>query len=181
MKKLILLWFLMAVVAVLPAQTQHMKFMGIDLNCTQSTFISKLKGKGFVEDNSGSHENRIFMKGTFAGEKVKLEIRSASKSHLVHSVFVCFNLSTSYSYDALKAQLSKYGEYTEVRNVKEDDGVVKYVTDYARWDTDTDPETGNFNSIVLYKCSYRSTSPFVIAYLDRRNALLDVKEVSSDF
>ena len=95
MKKCICLLALWLFALAAPAQSQHMKFMGIDMNCTISTFMSKLKGKGFTEDASSHQDNKVVMKGTFAGEKVKLEVRCASKSHLVYSVMVCFNLSTS--------------------------------------------------------------------------------------
>ena len=181
MKKCICLLALWIFALAAPAQSQHMKFMGIDMNCTISTFMSKLKGKGFTEDLSSHQDNKVVMKGTFAGEKVKLEVRCASKSHLVYSVMVCFNLSTSYNYETLKAQLAKYGPCQEFKNVPEGQGHVKYVTDYAQWNTDKDAETGYTNSIILSKCSYRSTSPYIISYIDRRNSLLDVQEVSSDF
>lgn len=182
MKKFFLLISFLAFVLVGPAQTQHMKFMGVDLNCTMSTFMSKLKGKGFVQDVNNSRDNLVYMKGTFAGEKVKLEIRCATKTHLVYSVMVCFNMSTSFNYETLKTQLEKYGTDTqEFKNVNDDEGYVKYATDYMVWNTDKDPETGFSNKIVLTKCSYRGTSPYVISYIDRRNSLLDVQEVSSDF
>ena len=88
-----------------------MKFLGIDLNCTMTTFVNKLKGKGFVQDMNTSHDNTVVMKGMFAGEKVKVEIKGAAKTHLICSVYVCFNLSTRYTYEALKNQLKdKYGE-----------------------------------------------------------------------
>ena len=84
--------------------------------------------------------------------------------------------------DKLKEQLAKYGtDVKEYKDVKEDGGFVKYSSDYVVWNTDKEPETGYANQIVLTKCSYRSTSPFIISYIDRRNSLLDVQEISSDF
>ena len=74
MKKIFSLLFLILAVLVGNAQTQPMKFLGIGMNSTMSTFVSKLKGKGFVEDVSHTKPNYTVMKGTFAGERVKLEI-----------------------------------------------------------------------------------------------------------
>lgn len=160
-----------------------MKFLGIDLNCTMTTFVNKLKGKGFVQDMNTSHDNTVVMKGMFAGEKVKVEIKGAAKTHLICSVYVCFNLSTRYTYEALKNQLKdKYGEeYQEFNKIKEDEGFVQYSTDYIIWNTDKDPDNGNCNRVVLSKCSYRGSSPFVISYIDSRNSIIDLQEIKSDF
>lgn len=95
MKKLIVTIWLSIMVFVGLAQTQPMRFMGISLNCTMSTFTSKMKGKGFAEDPSNSRENFVVMKGLFAGEKTRAEVRCAAKTHMVSSVYVCFNRSTS--------------------------------------------------------------------------------------
>ena len=165
------------------AQTQPLKFMGISMNCTMSTFSSKLKGKGFLPDANGSRDNFMVMKGLFAGEKVRLEVTCAAKTHMVSSVFVCFNRSTSYTYEGLKKMLSeKYGsDYQEYTGLKEEGGYVKYVTDYAEWKNAIDTVTGDCNKVVLSKCSYRSTSAYVISYLDGRNSKTEAIEKFSDF
>ena len=94
MKKIIFtVLFCVALVAGY-AQTQPMKFLGVSMNSTMSTFVSKLKGKGFVEDVSHTKPNYTVMKGTFAGERVKVEIRSAAKTHLIYKVDVYFNIPT---------------------------------------------------------------------------------------
>ncbi|MBO4504573.1 MAG: hypothetical protein J5730_07170 [Bacteroidales bacterium] len=183
MKKLILSTVLLLMFCVGFAQTQPMKFMGISLNCTMSTFTSKLKGKGFVPEANGSRDNFMVMKGLFAGEKVRLEVTCAAKTHMVSSVFVCFNRSTSYTYESLKKMLSeKYGsDYQEYTGLKEEGGYVKYVTDYAEWKNATDTVTGDCNRVVLSKCSYRSTSSYVISYLDGKNSKTEAAEKFSDF
>lgn len=165
------------------AQTQPMKFLGIGMNSTMSTFISKLKGKGFVEDMNHSKPNYTMMKGNFAGERVKLEIRSAAKTHLIYKVDVYFNMSTQFTYPDLQERLrGKYGEITqEVNNIKEEPIFVKYTTDYSKWQTDTDTLTQGFNTIILSKCSYHSTSPVVISYIDGKNSKIEALEVNSDF
>lgn len=168
----------------LRAQTQPMKFMGIAMNSTQSTFVSKLKGKGFVEDVSHSKPNLVVMKGLFAGERVKIEVRCAAKTHLVYGVYVYFNMSTRFTYDDLRSRLSgKYGEnFEETVGLKNDDfAYVKYTTDYTQWFTDKDEESGAHNTIVLSKCSYHSTSPYVISYIDGKNSKVEMLEVNSDF
>lgn len=184
MKKSLLAAILIVASIFCEAQTQHMKFLGIDLNCTISTFTSKLKGKGFVQDVNNSHENFVLAKGVFAGEKTKLEVRCAAKTHLISSVHVCFNMSTSYTYEDLQNRLKdKYGEvFSTNKGLKEEDVYgIKYVTDYTKWEVNKDEETGAYNIIILAKCSYRSTSPLIIAYIDSRNSQIVIQEVNSDF
>ena len=165
------------------AQTQPMKFLGIGMNSTMSTFISKLKGEGFVEDVNHTKPNYTVMKGTFAGERVKLEVRSAAKTHLVYKVDVYFNMSTQFTYPDLQERLSgKYGEIAqEVNNIKDEPIYVKYTSDYSKWQTDTDTLTQAYNMIILSKCSYHSTSPVVITYIDGKNSKVEALEVNSDF
>lgn len=183
MKKLIVLFAFLCAAFLGNAQSQHMKFLGVDLNCTMTTFVSKLKGKGFVQDMNGSHDNTVIMKGMFAGEKVKLEIRASSKTHLICSVAVCFNMSTRYTYEVLKKELQdKYGaDAQEFNKLKEEDVYTSYVTDYVKWNTDRDTITDACNVVVLSKCSYRGSSPYVISYIDTKNSIIDAQEIKSDF
>ena len=183
MKKIIITFFYVFAVAIGYAQTQPMKFLGISMNSTMSTFVSKLKGKGFVEDVNHAKPNYTVMKGTFAGERVKLEIRSAAKTHLIYKVDVYFNMSTQFTYPDLQELLSgKYGEIAqEVNNIKEEPIFVKYTTDYSKWQTDTDTLTQGFNTIILSKCSYHSTSPVVISSIDGKNSKVEMLDVNSDF
>lgn len=183
MRKILSTLLLIVAVAVCHAQTQPMKFLGIGMNSTMSTFTSKLKGKGFVEDVNHTKPNYTVMKGTFAGERVKLEIRSAAKTHLVYSVNVFFNMSTQFTYPDLQGRLSgKYGEIAqEVNDIKDEPVFVKYTTDYSVWQTDTDTLSQAYNRIILSKCSYHSTAPVVITYIDGKNSKVEALEVNSDF
>ena len=183
MKKILATILLIVAVALCQAQTQPMRFLGIGMNSTLSTFVSKLKGKGFVEDASHSKPNYTVMKGTFAGERVKVEIRSAAKTHLIYKVDVFFNMSTQFTYPDLQGRLSgKYGEMAqEVNDVKDEPIYVKYTTDYSRWLVNTDTLTQESNTIILSKCSYHSTSPVVITYIDGKNSKVEALEVNSDF
>lgn len=183
MKKLLFtVLFCMALVFSF-GQTQPMKFLGVGMNSTMSTFVSKMKGKGFVEDVNHTKPNYTVMKGTFAGERVKIEIRSAAKTHLVYCVNVFFNMSTQFTYPDLQDRLSgKYGEIVqEVNNIKEEPIYVKYTTDYSKWQTDVDTVNQAFNTIILSKCSYHSTSPVVITYIDGKNSKVEALEINSDF
>jgi len=165
------------------AQTKPMKFMGIGMNSTLNTFTNKLKGKGFVQDESHNKPNLIIMKGVFAGERVKLEIHSAAKTHLVYKVNVLFNVSTQFTYEDLKQRLTdKYGEISLEKNkIKDEPVFIKYTTDYTQWKMDTDTVTNNFNAIILSKCSYHSTTPLTITYMDGKNSKIEALEVNSDF
>ncbi len=183
MRKIVLAFLFCLAALVGTAQTHPMRFMGIGMNSTLSTFVSKLKGKGFVEDPNHSKPNMVVLKGVFAGERVKLEVKSAAKTHLVYSVNVYFNMSTQFTYPDLQSRItSKYGEpVLELNNVKEEPVFVKYTTDYTRWQLDTDTVTQAYNAIVLSKCSYHSTSPLTITYLDGKNSKVEALEVNSDF
>lgn len=183
MKKILTTCLLVALLALGNAQTQPMRFLGIGMNSTLSTFVSKLKGKGFVEDASHSKPNYTVMKGTFAGERFKVEIRSAAKTHLIYKVDVFFNMSTQFTYPDLQGRLSgKYGEMAqEVNEIKDEPIYVKYTTDYSRWLVNTDTLTQESNTIILSKCSYHSTSPVVITYIDGKNSKVEALEVNSDF
>lgn len=183
MKKILLLMAFVCAVLLAPAQTQPMKFLGISMNCTMNTFVNKLKGKGFTQEPNDNHPNTVFMKGTFAGERVKIEIRAAAKTHLVYIVVVNFNRSTSYKYEGLKEILvDKYGDnYKEFNKLKEEDKYAKFVTDYMVWRLNEDEETQNCNRLVLSQCSYRANFPLVLSYIDGKNSIIDLQEVESDF
>ncbi len=183
MKRIILIIAMFLMVGSISAQVQPMKFLGINMNCTMNTFVNKLKGKGFVQDANTNHPNTVFMKGTFAGERVKLEIRAAAKTHLVYIVVVNFNRSTSYTYSGLKETLlEKYGDNSkEFNKLQEEDKYAKFVTDYMVWRLNEDEETHNCNRLVLSQCSYRANFPLVLSYIDGKNSIIDLQEVESDF
>ena len=124
--------------------------------------------------------NPIYM---FAGEKVKVQAHCATKTHLICNVNVCFFMSTRYTYEKLKSELTeKYGDkYVEAHKVEENKGYVPYVTDYCQWFVDQDTLTGKSNTIILSKCDYRSSAPLVISYIDAKNSHIDTLEIKSDF
>ena len=183
MKRIILILTMFLMVGGLSAQEQPMKFLGISMNCTMNTFVNKLKGKGFAQEPNNNHPNTVFMKGTFGGERVKIEIRAAAKTHLVYIVVVNFNRSTSYTYENLKKTLlDKYGENNkEYNKLKEEEKYAKFTTDYIVWRLNEDAETHQCNRLVLSQCSYRANFPLVLSYIDGKNSIIDLQEVESDF
>lgn len=183
MKKVLMLLAFVSVFLLAPAQTQPMKFLGISMNCTMNTFVNKLKGKGFELETNHNAPNTSFMRGTFAGERVKIEIRAASQTHLVYIVVVNFNRSTNYTYAKLKETLAdKYGaDYKEYNGLKEEEKYAKFVTDYMVWHLNKAEDSDVVNWLVLSNCSYRANFPLVISYIDGKNAIIDIQEVESDF
>lgn len=183
MKKILLLTLFCFTLITMQAQTEPMRFMGISMNSTITTFMSKLKGKGFVEDPTHSKPNMVVMKGAFAGEKVKLEIHSAAKTHMVSTVNVLFNLGTQFTYaDVLNRLTSKYGNrIKEVTKIKDEPVFIKYTTDYSLWHLNVDTVTNMHNSIILSKCGYQSNSPLTISYRDGKNSQAENLEINSDF
>ena len=183
MKKGILTIILFCFSALCLAQTQPMRFMGINMNSTITTFMSKLKGKGFVVDTQHSKPNMVVMKGMFAGERVKLEVHSAAKTHMVSTVNVLFNLGTQFTYADVQERLtSKYGKMVrEVNKIKDEPVFIKYTTDYSLWHLNVDTLTNEHNAIILSKCGYQSNSPLTISYRDGKNSKVENNEINSDF
>ncbi len=183
MKKGILTIILFCFAALCLAQTQPMRFMGINMNSTITTFMSKLKGKGFVVDTQHSKPNILVMKGMFAGERVKLEVHSAAKTHMVSTVNVLFNLGTQFTYADVQNRLTdKYGKMVkEVNKIKDEPVFIKYTTDYSLWHLNVDTLTNEHNAIILSKCGYQSNSPLTISYRDGKNSKVENNEINSDF
>ena len=74
----------------LNAQKEHMKFMGIDMNCDINTFKDKLIQKGFQYEDvlKGEKETSIILVGTFSDERARLFIDYDEDSKLVYRVKV---------------------------------------------------------------------------------------------
>lgn len=79
------------------AQTEHLKFMGIPLNGTISTFQAKLQAKGIRYDAEGSRQLKVgcrSFKGSFSGEKADFYVYYNEKTKVVYrakAVITCFN------------------------------------------------------------------------------------------
>ena len=151
--------------------------------------IAEQSGR-LTKDNSACLGHGTFVHEPFAACVQRKErrtapgsVRSAAKTHLVYKVDVFFSLSTQFTYPDLQGRLSdKYGEITqEVNKIKDEPVYVKYTSDYSKWQTDTDTVTQACNTVILSKCSYHSTSPVVISYIDGKNSKVETLEVNSDF
>jgi hypothetical protein len=76
------------------AQTQHMKFMGIPLNGSISTFHQKLVAKGYkpdVEYNKTSPVGRRVFTGTFFGEKADIYVYYNTETKVVYRAKACID------------------------------------------------------------------------------------------
>ena len=57
MKKILFTVLFCMSLTLIFGQTQPMRFLGVGMNSTMSTFVSKMKGKGFVEDVNHTKPN----------------------------------------------------------------------------------------------------------------------------
>lgn len=119
MKKILVLLSLFFCLG-LNAQVEHMKFMGIDMNCDIDTFKEKLIQKGFQYENKlddGKDASIFLIGGIFSGEKANLFVDYDRDSKLVYCVKVgitCLDKDMAESkYQYFKSGLSsKYaGHY----------------------------------------------------------------------
>ena len=136
---------------LVPAQAQHLKFMGIQLTGTITQFQQKLAAKGVAYDKSSSARadkgTRIF-KGTFAGSDATIVVWYDVKSKIVYAAkafFTCYSTqSRDNKYNEIKSMLSlKYSD--EAKGTTQKDGLERYhvfVTD--------DKGLKSIGSIMLY-------------------------------
>ncbi|WP_051652031.1 hypothetical protein [Prevotella sp. P6B1] len=97
MKKITLSLIACLISLMVSAQVEHMKFMGIPLNGTITSFQSKLQAKGVKYDPIGSKQLgfgcRCF-KGTFSNEKADFYVYYNEKTKIVYrakAVITCYN------------------------------------------------------------------------------------------
>jgi hypothetical protein len=94
---------------------QHMKFMGIEMGGTISSFVANLKDKGFIYDSAASDEQFQLLKGRFAGEDNCMIMVYPNADNNVYLVGVVFPFAETWSrlyslYSTLKSMLTKkYG------------------------------------------------------------------------
>lgn len=121
MKKLFLILFLALAVITASAQTEHMKFLGIPIDGTISSFTSNLHVKGFYFDRESNKETPADMrvlKGTFHSRLVKVAVFFDSKTSTVYEVKVMFDSYDADDLKSLRAELetaisSKYLNQTD--------------------------------------------------------------------
>ena len=79
------------------AQSEHLKFMGIPLNGTMSSFQTKLQSKGIKYDAEGSRQLKVGCRkynGVFSGEKADIYVYYDEKTKIVYrakAVITCLD------------------------------------------------------------------------------------------
>lgn len=181
MKKAVLFTIAFIIAISSSAQTEHMKFMGIPIDGTISSFSRQLKKKGFVrdrlynifEDHLSGY--RIFI-GSFAGEnKANVIVFYDVKTKLVYNVKVhikCYSeIDVNGKYESFLSKInSKYlGLIVRKRCLEEKPG--------------TEFVVKNNNNVILglillYKQLNTDNYNLSLEYTDVKNVwLLDNKEI----
>ncbi len=121
MKKITLSLIACLISLMVSAQVEHLKFMGIPLNGTITSFQAKLHEKGVKYDPTGSRQlgigSRCF-KGTFSNEKAYFYVYYNEKTKIVYrakAVITCYskedgNRKFATFYGMLKSKYSD-GEF----------------------------------------------------------------------
>lgn len=123
MKKLICLLLLCLLPSLAYAQrgAQHLTFMGIPIDGQLSTFVEKMKQRGFSLRDIGS--GAATLRGTFAGySNCEVMVVATPRSKRVHTVLVSFGVEHSWEslhdkYMELKVRLS--GKYNKTYSIEE--------------------------------------------------------------
>lgn len=103
MKRFIFLFVFMIASTVMMSQ-EHLEFKGIPMDGPVSSFVSKLKTKGFTEVyNSGFN---YVLKGEFTGKSATLFVLGSRKTGIVWKVGVNFEKETSWY--TIKSLYNKY-------------------------------------------------------------------------
>lgn len=144
MKRIIFLWVVLICATIIPAQAQHMKFMGIPLTGTITQFQQKLAAKGVTHDKRLSalsdKGTRVF-KGSFAGSDATIVVMYSVNTKIVYAAkayYDCYSTTArEQKYDELKSLLEqKYvAESKHISEISEDDGHERFkitVTDDSR-------------------------------------------------
>lgn len=110
MKKILLTLCTLLIVALTQAQ-EHMTFKDISMDCNLTTFVSKLKAKGYT--TTLIQEDAAVLSGSFAGkDDCTIVVLCTSVSKLVWKVGVIFPKRTSWS--SLKSEYNSFKEsYTQ--------------------------------------------------------------------
>lgn len=141
MKKGLIIMVLAILAMCMPAQAEHLKFMGIPLTGTITQFQQKLAAKGVTHDKKTSATVPVgtrFFTGTFAGSKADIVVWYDADTKIVYgakAVYECYSTSTrDNKYDDLKQMLStKYSEESCEESYKNghDAYTVKVTDDYG--------------------------------------------------
>jgi len=161
MKKLLSLFVAFALSVGLMAQSQHMKFLGIPLNGTISTFHHKLVAKGYKHDVESSKivsvNDRVFT-GTFFGENANVHVYYNPKTKIVYRAKACI-----------------YGNSEELITQKFNEVKVALEKKYADADIEKDGPEG-CNSMGFYTSQGR-----IDLYVSKQDDTSDVYTLHIDY
>jgi len=88
------------------AQEKHLEFKGTPLNGTLTSFVQKMKTKGYK--TILTQDNAVVMGGEFIGKKANIYILATPKTKIVWKVGV--NLEKEISWSSLKSEYRKIKE-----------------------------------------------------------------------
>ena len=139
-----------------------MEFKGIPINGTLSSFVQKMKSKGYK--SIYSQDNAVIMVGEFIGKKANIGILASTKSKIVWKVAV--NLDEEISWSSLKSEYFKIKE--------------SYIKKYGRplrsfekfYDPYYEGDGYELQALKMEKCTY-------ITYFDTPTGMISVGMDSS--
>ena len=184
MKRLIQILVFSLLSIYLPAQAEHLKFMGIPLTGTITQFQQKLASKGVTYNKSESERaavgTRVF-KGTFAGSKAKIVVWYNPKTKIVFGAKALYEYYTTSSrdnkYDEIKTMLSqKYYEESDETEIK--DGLEQYL---VRVTDDYGYSTIGYINLYRTKDDFTYSTYYVhVEYIDSENYRSDQNSKMND-
>ena len=178
MKQLVLVLMLFIGMTV-AAQTDHLKFKGVPIDGTLSSFVNKLKQKGFTVQQSD--KETVLLNGDFAAVKGCTVVVSEHESGVVNRVAVMFPSQDTWAmlyndYSNLKDMLTqKYGkpavveEEFQSRSYELDDNTKMYevLMDRCRYICDWTPENGTIELRIQNVSLFGAM--VVLVYIDADN------------
>lgn len=168
MKKSIVLLFLVLFCSIASSAQQHIKFMGIPVTGTVTTFGQKLTGKGFKYQTKLDDGTRIY-KGKFSGEPCEVMLFSGVNS-IVYMVTVIIRRDDTSSvkriFDTFEARMDDKYVCSDV----DGQGIDREITYDA---------PGGFIILHVTKYSYGDGYSLDISYCDLTNSI-KTKEAELD-
>ena len=172
-----------AVVAISTMAEGHMKFKGVEINGTQTQFVSQLSKRGCEVGTTILGVDMI--KADFAGIDMLVYPLTTSQTKIVYAVIASTRkiedaASCKAQYNSLKKLMTeKYGEGENI--VLEDGYFVNSIGDFERGGVSNSLSFTNPNgSIILYIHKDFNSANVVVEYLDKTNDALRAKEANDD-